>query len=188
MMNKVPNGNDNYYSEMYPGSGKGWMPAFQLGARRSTLGNLPEDESRFPVSAWLKELLTQGIQELVLNSLVLRQASPPGQVHGFKPDGSNLPWVVATLEREQTSRLNQWLAHLRTALPDLRSLRTVERPDDRHRYLMLTYSGGLEIPSWMISDGTLRLLALTLPASFSRCTDPAFGKLKDVLQGWFPAS
>ena len=38
------------------------------------------------------------------------------------------------------------------------------RDDDRHRYLVLIYSGGLEVPSWMASDGTLRLLALTLPA------------------------
>ncbi len=29
---------------------------------------------------------------------------------------------------------------------------------------MLGYHGGLEVPSWMASDGTLRLLALTLPA------------------------
>jgi predicted ATPase len=29
---------------------------------------------------------------------------------------------------------------------------------------MLEYRGGLEVPSWMASDGTLRLLALTLPA------------------------
>ena len=29
---------------------------------------------------------------------------------------------------------------------------------------MLCCKGGLEVPSWMASDGTLRLLALTLPA------------------------
>ncbi|MBI4581581.1 MAG: ATP-binding protein [Planctomycetes bacterium] len=34
----------------------------------------------------------------------------------------------------------------------------------KHRYLMLRYQGGLEVPSWMASDGTLRLLALTIPA------------------------
>jgi len=34
----------------------------------------------------------------------------------------------------------------------------------KHRYLMLRCREGLEVPSWMASDGTLRLLALTLPA------------------------
>lgn len=44
------------------------------------------------------------------------------------------------------------------------SIKTVERPEDRSRYLVLCYKGGLTIPSWMASDGTLRLLALTIPA------------------------
>ena len=43
-------------------------------------------------------------------------------------------------------------------------MRKVEREDDKHRYMMIRYRGGLEIPSWVASDGTLRLLALTLPA------------------------
>jgi predicted ATPase len=41
---------------------------------------------------------------------------------------------------------------------------TTARDDDRHRYIVLCYQGGLQVPSWMASDGTLRLLALTLPA------------------------
>ncbi len=164
VINKVPQGNDNFYSEVYQESGKGWAPAFKLGPRKSALGNLPADESKFPVATWLRELLTVGVQQFVLNSLLIRRASPPGQVRGFKPDGSNLPWVVADLERRSPERFQDWIAHLRTALPDLESIRTVERTDDRHRYLMLGYRGGLEVPSWMASDGTLRLLALTLPA------------------------
>jgi predicted ATPase len=57
---------------------------------------------------------------------------------------------------------------VRIALPDLEAVRTVLREDDRHRYLKLAYEGGLEIPSWMASDGILRLLALTLPAYLSQ--------------------
>lgn len=137
---------------------------FRFGPQRSALGNLPEDESQFPISTWLKRTLTTGVQQLILNSLLLRKASPPGQARRFKPDGSNLPWVVADLEDKSPERLQEWVAHLRTALPELEGIRTVERGDDRHRYLMLRYQGGLEVPSWMASDGTLRLLALTLPA------------------------
>ena len=112
----------------------------------------------------MKTLLAEGIQKLILNSQLIRRASPPGQGTGLRPDGSNLPWVLTDLERSDPERFAQWIAHLQTALPDLQGVRIVERPDDRHRYLMLRYSGGLEIPSWMASDGTLRLLALTLPA------------------------
>ena len=41
---------------------------------------------------------------------------------------------------------------------------TNERPEDKHCYLVYEYEGGLKVPSWLVSDGTLRLTALTLPA------------------------
>ncbi|MBW7905713.1 MAG: ATP-binding protein [Phycisphaerae bacterium] len=160
---KKPGQRDNYYPETRTESG-GWIPAFQLGPRRSTLANLPEDESRFPVATWFKQLLSDGVQQLVLNSLLIRRASPPGQTRTFKPDGSNLPWVISTIEANGADRLKAWVAHLRTALPDVTSIRTIERPEDKHRYLEIEYQPGFRVPSWMVSDGTLRLLALTLPA------------------------
>ena len=162
---KAAHGNDNYYAEVRGDTGgKGWIPSFRLGPKRSTLANLPEDETRFPVSTWFKRFLIEGVQTLVLNSLVIRRASPPGQVRGFKPDGSNLPWVIEDLRSKGKNRFDDWVRHLQTALPDLVDVRTVEREDDKHRYLKVCYRNGLEVPSWMVSDGTLRLLALTLPA------------------------
>jgi predicted ATPase len=164
ILSKAHGGNDNFYVEVRkPNTGKGWFPSIRLGPRKSALGNLPEDESKFPVSTWFKNMLVTGVQPFVLNSLLIRKASPPGQVRGFKPDGSNLPWVIAELTKHK-QRFHAWLSHLRTAFPDLENIRTVERKDDRHRYLVLCYQGGLEVPSWMASDGTLRLLALTIPA------------------------
>jgi predicted ATPase len=164
VLTKAHRGNDNFYVEVRePGGGKGWFPSIRLGPRKSALGNLPEDETKFPVSTWLKELLAVGVQRFVLNSLLIRRASPPGKTRGFRPDGSNLPWVIADLERHP-DRFAMWIRHLQTALPDIEKVRTVERPDDKHRYMMIQYRGGLEVPSWVASDGTLRLLALTLPA------------------------
>ncbi len=160
IVNKVTGGNDNFYDE----TGKGWDHSFKLGVRKSALGNLPEDESRFPASTWLKKLLIEGVQQLVLNSALIRKASPPGQARRFKSDGSNLPWVIDHLQKKAEDRFQDWIAHLRTALPDIENIRTVERAEDKHRYLVICYSGGLEVPSWMASDGTLRLLALTITA------------------------
>lgn len=172
IINKVLGGNDNFYSETYKEPGKGWATAFKLSPRKSALANLPEDETAFPAATWLKRLLAEGVQPFILNSLAIREASPPGQQRTFKTDGSNLPWVVAALESPGNGsgsgtsgeRLAAWIAHVKCALPDLEGLRTIEREDDKHRYLMLRYRNGLEVPSWMASDGTLRLLALTLPA------------------------
>jgi len=164
VINKVRGSNDNFRSEVEEDPSKGFKPAFRLGPRKSALGNLPDDESKFPVSTWLRRLLSDGVQQFILNSLVIRKPSPPGKGRGFRPDGSNLPWVVALLEKTAPDRFRDWIRHVQTALPDIEMIRTVERSDDRHRYLIIRYAGGLDVPSWMASDGTLRLLALTLPA------------------------
>lgn len=164
IVNKVPGGNDNYYSEVYHEAGKGWAPAFKFGPRKSALGNLPGDESKFPISTWLKDLLSEGVQQFILNSMLIRLASPPGQVRKFKPDGSNLPWVIHRLKQKSPNNFQDWICHLQTALPDIKDIITIEREDDKHRYLVIIYCDGLEVPSWVASDGTLRLLALTLPA------------------------
>lgn len=164
VINKVRGGNDNFYSEVYKEAGKGWAPSFKFGPRKSALGNLPPDETKFPVATWLKDLFIQGVQQFILNSLLIRKASPPGQIRGFKPDGSNLPWVINNLKIKARNRFNDWIAHLQTALPDIENIVTILRRDDRHRYLRIHYKGGLKVPSWLASDGTLRLLALTLPA------------------------
>ena len=164
IVSKGPRGNVNFYSEVRSESSSGWIPTFKLGPRKSALANLPEDESRFPVSTWLKKFLNEGVQPFILNSQSMRKASPPGQERRFKPDGSNLPWVVENLRKKNQGNFKNWISHVQTALPDIEDIRTIEREDDKHRYLVLCYRGGLEVPSWMASDGTLRLLALTLPA------------------------
>jgi hypothetical protein len=123
IVNKVIGGNDNFYSETYSAKGKGWVPAFKLGQLRSALANLPEDETRFPVSTWLKDTLANGVQRMMLNSLVLRHASPAGKGRELRPDGGNLPWVANELKQRNPERFSEWIAHLRTALPDLCDIR-----------------------------------------------------------------
>jgi hypothetical protein len=157
-------GGDHFYLEVAGKSGKGWYPSIKLGPKKSALGNLHEDESKFPVSTWLKGVLTQGVQKLVLDSLEIRKASPPRRRMGFLTDGSNLPWVIKALREKHEARFQDWLRHVQTALPDIKDIQVIEREDDKHAYLMVHYDGGLKVPSWVISDGTMRLLALTLPA------------------------
>lgn len=163
-LSKSRNGSTNFYSEAHLEAGKGWVVNLRLSPQKSALANLPEDEDKFPVSTWLKRLMTEGIQTLVLDGQTLRRASPPNQPTHFKTDASNLPWVVDEFRTKHSSRFRDWIRHLREALPNLLDVDTVVQPWDRFRYLVLEYDGGLKIPSWTASDGTLRLLALTLPA------------------------
>lgn len=159
VMKKTPGGNDNYYTE----GAKSYAPSFRLGRTKLALANIPADEASFPVSSWFRDLLETGVQKFVLNSQTIRAPSPPGLGTRFQTDGSNLPWVVAEL-RKNAKRFSSWIEHVRTALEDIVDVESVEREDDRHRYLVVKYANGASVPSWLVSDGTLRLLALTIPA------------------------
>lgn len=159
IVRKALGGNDYFRSET-----TGWNITFRLSPRRLALSGVPEDQGRFPIALWFKESLLRYIQILQLNSQVMRQPCPADAPRTFQPDGSNVPLMVADLGANHVDRFNWWLSHLQTVLDDLQSIRVAEREEDRSRYLVLTYRHGLEAPAWMLSDGTLRMIALTLLA------------------------
>ena len=165
ILSKSREGRDNFNIEVSEKAGKGWAISISFGPGRSALGNLPESPEKFPISTHVKRLLETGVQRLFLDSSRMRQSSPPDRRRaGFSPDGSNLPRVIRQLRQEHEEAFNDWLNHVRASLPEIESVRVVDRDDDRHCYLMIRYVSGVEAPSWTVSDGTLRLLALTLPA------------------------
>jgi energy-coupling factor transporter ATP-binding protein EcfA2 len=140
-----------------------WQNPFKILAGRTALASLPEDPERFPVACWFRAQLIEQMHRLVLSSEHMRLPSPPSRQKGFRVDGSNLPWVVDRLQ-QNPDRFSQWLAHLQEALPEFRDFSTVLREEDRHRYLTAQAAEDVVLPSWVLSDGTLRLLALTLLA------------------------
>ena len=165
ILSKSGKGTDNFNVEVSPKSGKGWTTSIAFGPLRSTLRNLPESPDSFPMATHAKRMLNAGTHFLFLDSLKMRQPSPPGLGRRqFSSDGSNLPWMVKRLQDDHRDTYREWLAHVQTVLSDLKSIRVVEREDDRSVYLMLGYTTGVEIPSWMASDGTLRFLVITLIA------------------------
>ena len=162
---KSSSGRSRYYPETVQKVGaQGWRAAFNLGAERSAMSILPDTVDEYPVTTRILAYLRDGMATLSLNSERMRRASPPGGGNAFLPDGSNVPWVVATLMEQDQIRYDDWVGHIQCALDGFQSVRVVHRPDDGHKYLMVKYSNGLEVPSWKISDGTLRLMALTLLA------------------------
>lgn len=158
VVRKIAGGNDYFRSE-----GTDWNITFRLDPRRLALFGVPEDQGRFPIALWFKQFLKQNIQILQLNSIFMRQPSPYDAPRTFQANGSNLPVMVEELQ-DNPQRFQWWIGHLQTILEDIENIAVVERPEDRSRYLMVTYRNGLKVPAWMLSDGTLRLLALTLIA------------------------
>ncbi|MCL2822941.1 MAG: ATP-binding protein [Polyangiaceae bacterium] len=143
-----------------------WKGTFRFGPEKSVLANLPEDQDMFPRTIWFKRLLLEQICVLALDAQKIRLPSQARSAKRMLPDGSNLPWAVHRLESETPEKLVDWIDHVRTAYRDIRHIRTVEKPEDGSRYIEIEYASGLVAPSWAISDGTLRLLALTALAYF----------------------
>jgi predicted ATPase len=143
--------------------GEGIM-MFSFGKAECTLQKMSINPQEYPCTFWLRELLTQGIQKFMLDSETLRKASPPNQGKALKPNGGNLPWVLEELKKNHAKLFKRWLAHIRTSLPDMKDIRIIRREDDAHKYFKVLYENGAEVPSWLVSDGTLRMLALTLLA------------------------
>ena len=163
VLSKSPGGRDRFYKEQDPV--KGWVTEVALGPHRSALGGLPESPETLPASTAIKRILETGITRLRPDAAAMKRPSPPGlPADALLGDASNLPWVVRRLHDRHREEFASWLTSLRGAVPGLTDIRFARRTADRYGYLVLRYGNGLDAPSWIVSDGTLRLLALTLPA------------------------
>jgi predicted ATPase len=158
VISKTPN-NDYFRSENTK-----WNMTYRFGPLKSSLVGMPEDEERFPVVLWTRNFLMEGIQFLQLDSSLMRWSCRPDAPLTFQTDGSNLPKVIQHLNREKPDFFARWLKHVQSILPDIIDIKIKEKTEDRSLYLNILYRNNLELPSWLISDGTLRLLAQTIIA------------------------
>ncbi len=131
-------------------------------AAKSALSTLPEDEVRFPLSNWFKNEMAENVQKIMLRSEKMQFPVSPLKGHRFAADGSNLPQVVRALRDDRASWIG-WLEHVRTVLP-IKDIEVMELEANRSLFLVVEYDSGHKVQSWHLSDGTLRLLALTLLA------------------------
>lgn len=131
-----------------------------------------EPEAGYPAARWLYGLLTTDAVFLEPRWSAMRQASPPGQPKVITANGRNIPWLALELKREgapegapadyRSERYADWIAHVQTALPQVTDIEVREREDDHHAYFVVSYKGDFKVPSPGLSDGTLRILTLTL--------------------------
>ena len=116
------------------------------------------------VSRYVERTLGQ-VRQIALESRLLRRAVSPLLRHPLTPSRS-LPLLVRRLRR-YPDLFEAWKRHIRTVIADVQDIRVRRRKDDGHYYLAVVFGDGTTVPSWALSDGTLRLLALTIIAYLS---------------------
>ncbi len=169
LLGKTIKGTDFYARE------KGtYQDSFNFGLDKLALALTPPDEERYPTANAVRRFVMQGVRYIQLNSSSMRLPCPATRPTDLELDGTNLARVVGRLLgangglgpywAEAGTPVYHWVEHLRYALPDLLNIGWARRQADNAEFLMLRYENGLEAPSWVLSDGTLRMLALTLPA------------------------
>ncbi len=189
LLGKTTKGTDFYTRE------KGtYQDSFNFGPDKLTLALTPPDEDRYPTANAVRRFLMQGVRYIQLNSPAMRLPCPATRPTDLELDGTNLARVVGRLLgangglgtswANAESPVSHWAEHLRYALPDLVNIGWARRQADNAEYLMLCYENGLEAPSWVLSDGTLRMLALTLPAFLP--PEPALYMVEEPENGVHP--
>lgn len=145
-----------------PEPGKVGFTQFHLAPGSVGFANLPEDRGQFPVATWFRRYLAESISVLTLEPEKLKR--PVGIANTHSDGMLNIPELVSILSADNPNGFSDWISHLRIALPDLHTISVAERPEDRQRYIVTQYADDRHVPSWLLSDGTLRLIGLTLPA------------------------
>lgn len=159
VVKKTKEGKDYFQDEK-----TSWNNVFRFGADKAALGAIPEDENRFPLTLKLRNYLRDGVTHIELDGSRLREPSPARSPLRLQPDGSNLARAALSLRDRDSVLFEQWVSHVRSAVDGLEAISLWERPEDKKLVLLAKFAGvhSDPVPSWLLSDGTLRLLALSL--------------------------
>ena len=132
----------------------------KLGFRPINIGNRETLDLNFLIG----NTIYNSVFKINLESTALAIASDPGQESFITSSGSNLPWLIEDLKAKNAELYQLWLGHIQMALPDVEEINILKMENHNMRYISIKYKDGANISSWMLSDGTLRLLALTFIA------------------------
>lgn len=141
-------------------SGQRKTSTSSIGAEQLALAHLPEEPDRFPITARVLTFFVHGLRRVALEPSAMARPCPPDAPGHLLPDGSNIPSVVRALAAGDISRCEEWLAHVREALPTVELVKVEPRGDDLE--LVVGFRGGHEVPARRLGRGVLRILGVTL--------------------------
>ena len=122
----------------------------------------PPDLELFPATNWFRDLLERDSIFLDPKWNSLRNTCPPGANPGLKTDGSTMPLLAFQLQKKNEDDFHRWIKHVRTGLRNIETIEALEQENDHHVYFEVTYKNDFKVTSSGLSEGTLRLIALTL--------------------------
>ena len=148
----------------YQSENTNWHFPYEVIRDTTGLRNLPADEKLFPASLTLRRLLGEDVHFVQLDIRKMRRPCPPGAKEELDPDGSNFVKAILALKKKDPQQFDHWTRHVLSFLPEFRAISVRQREEDRHFVLELETTTGTAVPVWLLSDGTIRFLALTLLA------------------------
>jgi predicted ATPase len=142
------------------------QPGFQgnVSPFDSVLSYLPRGPNSMPTLKWFANLVGEGVRDVRLKPDDLHIPPTEEAAKASRLTGAYLARSVSELRDKSRESFEAWIKHVRTALPDLDKIRIDPDQQQRLRQLLVRYQNGIEVPSRVLSDGTLCLLALTILA------------------------
>jgi len=131
-----------------------------IGAEQLALAHLPDEPERFPAATRVLGFFVAGLRRIALEPAAMARPCRPDAPGHLLPDGSNMPVVVQALAAGDISRCEEWLAHVKEALPTVEFVKVDERGDTLE--LVVGFRGGHEVPARRLGRGVLRILGVTL--------------------------
>lgn len=142
--------------------GKSAQLSYRFAATQLALPSIPADQTLFPAALWFCDILRDRTTFFQPEMSALRRAAPPGRSTRLDERGANIARLAFDLQSTRPERFAAWVEHVQTALPRISGITVQEREDDRYVYLQVRYADDYDVPASGLSEGTLRLLALTL--------------------------
>ena len=135
------------------------------------MGSLPEDPERFPFVHRGPRPAPRRDSYRCARCCTAWSLRPPGEPDEADAGRLEPARCGSGPTRTRPGLYNQWVRHVATGVSGLEMVDVFERPEDKHLVLRARFAGshGDPVPSWLLSDGTLRLMALTL-LSFASST------------------
>ena len=111
-----------------------------------------------------------------------------GQGPELGSDGSNLPQAARDLQARNPVLFDQWVRHVGLAVAGVENIEVFERPEDKHLILRAIFAGrhAAPVPSWLLSEGTLRIMALSLLTFAAPADEARLFLVEDVDTGLHP--